>query len=142
MGEECLRKKFKNHTQTLHKHKRKCLSFIFPPHKLSRRLKMQGTSATGASQMLPLPTELSNTCNFFFFFDKCNHFSRAIQSLFMYSEALPRGSLLGGFKNLSAGDGSSVVAEGQSHRLQANLFQLPVLQSSPCIQDPGAPTEV
>lgn len=66
MGEECLRKKFKNHTQTLHKHKRKCLSFIFPPHKLSRRLKMQGTSATGASQMLPLPTELSNTCNFFF----------------------------------------------------------------------------
>ena len=61
---------------------------------------------------------------------------------FIYSQALLRASLLDCFEDLSAGDGSSVVVEGQSDRLQANPFQLPILQHSQGIQDPGAPTEV
>lgn len=77
------------------------------------------------------------------FFEKCNHFSnRAVQIHFMYSKALPRGSLLDCFKDLPAGNGFSVVIEGQCHCLQANPFQLLILQKAQCIQDPETPAEV
>lgn len=66
---------------------------------------------------------------YFIFFDKCNRLNnRATQNHFIYSKALPRGSLLDCFKDLPAGDGPSVVVEGQPNRLQANPLQSPILQ--------------
>ena len=119
-------------------------------HKLSQRLKMQDPETRCVTLRPPLQRVLLRYFTFQLspptdpiLFDKCNHFNnRAIQIHFIYSQALPRASLLDCLKDLSAGDSSSVVVEGQSNRLQANPFQPPILQSSQCIQDPGAPTEV
>lgn len=96
--------------------------------------------ATGIYQIPCLPTQSSDPSDYFWQVQSFQQQSHSEH--FIYTKALPRGSLLNCSKDLSAGDGSSVVVEGQSDCLQANPFQQPILQRAQCIQDPGASTEV
>lgn len=96
--------------------------------------------ATGPYLIPRLPTQPSDISDYFWQVQSPQQQSHSEH--FIDTEALPRGSLFNCSRDLSAGDGFSVVVEGQSNHLQANPFQQPVLQRAQCIRDPGAPTEV
>ena len=141
-------KNFKAINNKHYTHKRKCLSFLIylqiksEAKNTGPRDQVYSTKtpvATGIYQIPCLPIQSSDLSDYFW---RVQPFQQSHSEHFIYTKALPKGSLLNRSKDLSAGDSSSVVVEGQSDRFQANPFQQPILQRTQCIQDPGASTEV